>query len=135
MPEQADSLDQRLARLFVPVELSGGFEARLMARVQAESSALEYEERDYRRAMAAAVRRRRRLLEFLTLDAAAVAALLIFGETMLVHLLRTLPPGVRGSAVWQLLADSGAAGVLILIPLAAAAAMLWPSFDDGRTRE
>jgi len=135
MSEQPDSFDQRLAQLFAAVDLSGGFEARLMARVRAEAQVLEQEKRDYRRARAAASRRRRRLLEFLTLDAAAVAGLLIFGETIAVRLLSTLAAGVRGSAMWQLLADRGATGLWVLIPLAAAAAVLWPMFDYGRSPE
>jgi hypothetical protein len=135
MAEERDPLDPRLAALFAPLDLSDGFDARLMARVHAESKVLESEERDYHRAMRAAARRRRRLLEFLTLDAAAVAGLLIFGETLLVRLLPSLPAGVRGSALWQVLADRGATGLLILIPLAVAAAMLWPAFDYGRSPE
>jgi hypothetical protein len=135
MAEYPDHLDARLDRLFGSVTLSPQFESRLMARVNAQSDVTEQVDRDYRTAIAAASRWRRRLLEFLTLDVAAAAGLLIFGEAMLLRVLQTLPPGVKGSAVWQLLAGGAMSGLLALIPIAAIAAILWPIFDYGRSPE
>jgi hypothetical protein len=135
MTEYPDHLGARLDRLFGSVTLSPEFEARLIARVNAQSDAIERVDRDYRTAMVAASRWRRRLLEFLTMDVAAAAGLLIFGEAMVLRLLQTLPPGVKGSTLWQLVAGSGMSGLLVLIPVAAIAAILWPVFDYGRSPE
>ena len=135
MTEASDRLDERLDRLFRSVELSGEFERRLMARVSAESQALEQVELEYRSGLIRVAKRRRRLLEFLTLDVVAAGALLIFGESLLLRLLQSAPLAVKGSAVWQAVGTGGVSALLVLIPLAALAALLWPVFDYGRSPE
>jgi hypothetical protein len=134
MVDEPDLLDQRLDRMFRAVELSAGFEARLMARVQVESDAIARIDREYQWALAGAQRRRRRLLGFVTLDAAAVGALLIFGEFALSRQLQAVPSAVTGSAVWQTLSSYGVLNALVLIPIAAAA-FIFAALDYGRSPE
>jgi hypothetical protein len=134
MVDEPDVLDQRLEGLFSAVELSPGFEARLLARVRVESEAIARIEREYQRALLSARHRRRRLLGFVTLDAVAVGALLIFGEFALSLQLQTMPSAVAGSAVWQALSSHGALNALVLIPIAAVA-LIFAALDYGRSPE
>jgi hypothetical protein len=142
MSESSDRLDQRLDRLFGSVQLSAHFDARLMARVNAESARLEQDglaqiEGDYRRAVVAARQRGRRLLRSVTLDLAAAVALLIFGEAVLLRALQTVPAGIRVSALWHAVSSNAtpALSLLVLIPVAVIAAILWTILDYGRSPE
>jgi|HubBroStandDraft_1064217.scaffolds.fasta_scaffold508303_2 hypothetical protein len=135
MTEASDRLDERLDQLFSSVELSGEFERRLMARVSAESQALEQVELEYCTGLIRVAKRRRRLLEFLTLDVVAAGALLIFGESLLVRLLHSAPLAAKDSALWQAVGAGGVSELLVLIALAAIGAMLWPVLDYGRLPE
>jgi hypothetical protein len=134
MVDEPDLLDQRLDRLYRAVELSRGFEARLMARVQVESDTIARIEREYQQALVSARRRRQRLLGFVTLDAVAVGALLIFGEFALSRQLLSVPSAITGSAVWQTLSSYGVLNALVLIPIAAVA-LIFAALDYGRSPE
>jgi|SRR5580658_3239845 hypothetical protein len=117
MTEPSDAFDQRLERLFGSVQLSSEFELRLMARVHAE--------RDYLTGVVAATQKHRRLLGFLTLDAVAAGALLLFGEALMEHVVLSTHLPSSGALL----------GLLGLVPVAAVLAILWRGLDYGRSPE